>query len=180
MSRKKKDLWISKKTLKMLDSSMKNFAKGIAGEPLDMKEMRKTAKRLDKNFMEGIKNLIDLGVSLDIPFKDTAEGYFSDFGVRLFLGGKSHILYSVWGSHYKIDYKFKSFKNAYHVFKQFLDPKINPGIAFERAQEILLKEKPDICSDDDKLVIETRKIIKRNHWALKFNPKSIKRGKNES
>jgi hypothetical protein len=32
---------ISKKTLKMMDSSMKNLAEGKAGAPIDLKKLRK-------------------------------------------------------------------------------------------------------------------------------------------
>jgi hypothetical protein len=32
---------ISVKTLRMMDASMKNFAKGIAGDPVDIEELRK-------------------------------------------------------------------------------------------------------------------------------------------
>ena len=41
---KEKSRTISKKTLQMMDASMKNFAKGIVGDPIDLKDLKKSIK----------------------------------------------------------------------------------------------------------------------------------------
>ncbi len=37
---------LSEKTLRMMDASMKNIAKGVVGEPVDIKEMKRLADAL--------------------------------------------------------------------------------------------------------------------------------------
>ena len=43
------DKEISVNTLKMIDSSMENFKKGIVSEPIDTEEIKQTLKRLEEN-----------------------------------------------------------------------------------------------------------------------------------
>jgi hypothetical protein len=57
---------ISKKTLSMMDKSMKNFAKGKVGKPIDLKELQKVEQMLpDEHFTYKVRTQVGFtGVSL--------------------------------------------------------------------------------------------------------------------